>query len=520
MYDESLAPEEEEPTQKLPGTPRIVSRDDHCISRKNIDGDAIKVMGRLIRHGFQAFLVGGGVRDLLLGRIPKDYDIGTNARPEEVRKLFRNSRIIGRRFRLIHVFFYGNKIFEVSTFRKDSVEPEAEGTEVEIDMEDIVPQKFDNEWGDPLTDAFRRDLTINGLFYDLETRSIIDYVGGLEDLEKRVIRMIGDPEVRFREDPVRMIRAVRHAARTGFQIDAETEAAIIRCGELLKTSSNARVYEEFLRELQGGFALESFKILHRVGLLKHLLPALAEKMEKEGEASEIFQTLRRLDKMVAQRKNIPSGVVFASLLVTGLTEEYLEKLAEDSESLVKDIVAEEFGEEDSGFEGELRDGVLEEQEDPPSALEDSEQSLSPSGDTGGEIVVDEAVENFPSQASNSIPQETLDENQARRKIEKLCSYIINQVLVPLAVPRRDRDITQALLYARSVLIYSKACEESNQNRNSRRRRMGIPELLPALCELTGETRIFRAFFRGADFQKTPEPRQRRRRRRRRPYRQN
>ena len=451
MYDEPVVSEEETPN-KLPGTPRIVPREEHCISRKMIDPDCIKVMGRLIRHGYQAFLVGGGVRDLLLGRMPKDFDIGTDARPEEIRRLFRNSRIIGRRFRLIHVFFYGNKIFEVSTFRRDS-EPEAE-----LELDEIVPQKSDNEWGDPLTDAFRRDLTINGLFYDLESRAIIDYVGGLDDLEKKTIRTIGDPEIRFREDPVRMIRAVRHAARTGFTIEESTERAIRNSGDLIRTSSGARVYEELFRELQGGFAVQSFQLLHRLGLLGTLLPAVAERITAEGEQTELFHTLKRIDLLTKQKKNLPAGVIFAAILVTGLSESYLENLAKNSAA---------------------------DEETPPEPEGEAE----------------------------------LDESTARLKIEKLCQDLINEVLVPLAVPRRDRDIAQGLLFARSALIYSLACEEANEDSRRDRRRLPVPELLPALCDLTGESRLFRPFFRGADFQRTPEARPRRRRRRRRPNRE-
>jgi hypothetical protein len=194
-----------------PPVPRILPRSQHNLSRSLIDPDAVKVMYRLVRHGYKAYLVGGSVRDLLLGRIPKDFDVATDARPAEIRRLFRNCRVIGRRFRIVHVFFRGNKIIEVSTFRRN---PE-DGGQQDGETEDLA-RKGDNAFGEPHEDAFRRDFTINGLFYDISTFSILDYVGGIDDLRIGVIRTIGDPDERFREDPVRMLRAVRHAARTGF----------------------------------------------------------------------------------------------------------------------------------------------------------------------------------------------------------------------------------------------------------------------------------------------------------------
>ena len=187
--------------------PRILSRAQHNVSRKNIDPDALKVLYRLKNGGFVAYLVGGGVRDLLLERQPKDFDVGTSAHPQQVRKLFRNCFIVGRRFRLAHVRF-GRKVIEVSTFRR-AAEPEEGDTLI----------RRDNTFGSPEEDAFRRDFTVNALFYDIATFSVIDWVGGLEDLTARVIRTIGDPAQRFREDPVRMLRAVALAARLDFTID-------------------------------------------------------------------------------------------------------------------------------------------------------------------------------------------------------------------------------------------------------------------------------------------------------------
>src|SRR5947209_5577525 len=225
--------------------PRIIPRDAHTVSRRDIDPDALKVLYRLRQFDHVAYLVGGSVRDLLLGRRPKDFDIGTSAHPQQVKKVFRNCWIIGRRFRLAHVKF-GQKVIEVATFRRQV----APGEEV---VQDGVPAPdpktpegehlihHDNTFGTPEEDAFRRDFTINALFYDIATFSLIDYVGGLDDLRARVVRSIGDPEVRFREDPVRMLRAIALAARLEFAIEEPIQAAIRRHRHEIAKSSTARM---------------------------------------------------------------------------------------------------------------------------------------------------------------------------------------------------------------------------------------------------------------------------------------
>src|SRR5258705_780881 len=221
----------------MPGVvdPRIVPREEHSVSRRDIDPDALKVLYRLRQYEHVAYLVGGSVRDLLIGRRPKDFDIGTSAHPYQVKKLFRNCWIIGRRFRLAHVKF-GTKVIEVATFRRqvqpgEEIGPEApplpdaqRSRDADTDAERLIHR--DNTFGTPEEDAFRRDFTVNALFYDIATFSVIDYVGGLEDLDQRVIRTIGDPAVRFREDPVRMLRAVALAARLQFTIDRDTLEAM------------------------------------------------------------------------------------------------------------------------------------------------------------------------------------------------------------------------------------------------------------------------------------------------------
>jgi poly(A) polymerase len=261
--------------------PRILPRPEHTVSRKAIDADALKVLYRLKNHGFVAYLVGGGVRDLLLGRQPKDFDIGTSAHPQQVKKLFRNCFIIGRRFRLAHVRF-GKKVVEVSTFRRQA---ESEGEDTLI--------RRDNTFGTPEEDAFRRDFTVNALFYDIATFSVIDYVGGLDDLKRKTIRTIGDPAVRFREDPVRMLRAVAFAARLGFEIERDTIEAIRTLrGELVK-SSPARLLDEVFKILRQGASAETFRLLHETGILIYLMPHASERIA--AGPSELLRSLARLD---------------------------------------------------------------------------------------------------------------------------------------------------------------------------------------------------------------------------------
>ncbi len=279
--------------------PVIVPRSEHSVSRKLIDADAVKVLYRLHRAGYHGYLVGGGVRDLLLDRQPKDFDISTDANPQEVKQLFRNCRLIGRRFRLAHVHF-GGKIVEVATFRRRSEPEEGE------DNEDILIRS-DNTFGTAEEDALRRDFTINGLFYDIGTFSLIDYVGGLEDLKQRTVRTIGDPDIRFREDPVRMIRAIKFAARLDFTIEPETWNAILRQREEIRKSARPRVLEEIFRLLTGGASETSFRLLARSGLLSILLPELGVLIEPDGDDSDAeghrtWLWLRELDKRREQEE--------------------------------------------------------------------------------------------------------------------------------------------------------------------------------------------------------------------------
>ena len=298
--------------------PRIVPRAEHPISRRDIDPDALKVLYRLRQFDHVAYLVGGSVRDLLLGRRPKDFDIGTSAHPYQVKKLFRNCWIIGRRFRLAHVKF-GQKVIEVATFRRQV----AAGEEV---VQDGVPAPdpttpegehlihHDNTFGTPEEDAFRRDFTINALVYDIATFSIIDYVGGLEDLRAGVVRSIGDPEVRLREDPVRMLRAVALAARLDFAIDPPVLEAIRTHRHEIAQSSAPRLLEEYYKILRVGSAEKTFRTLAALGLLEPISGEL-----HRGAADPLWRSLASLDAYRRRFESMPdtltNPILLGSLLV-------------------------------------------------------------------------------------------------------------------------------------------------------------------------------------------------------------
>jgi poly(A) polymerase len=267
--------------------PSILERSKHPISRRDIDPNVLKVLYRLLASEHTAYLVGGSVRDLMMGRRPKDFDVATSAHPQEVRDTFRNSRMIGRRFRLVHVFF-GAQNIEVATFRRPSEEP--------LDGGDPMIRQ-DNTFGTPEEDAFRRDFTVNSLFYDPRTFQVIDYTGGVADLEARLIRTIGDPDLRMREDPVRMIRAVRFAAKLGFEIESATAAAIRRhCADLVKAST-PRMVEEIFRTIGTHGAARALVLMEELGLLQVLLEPLSAHLRSCVQAHEEFEqapTVRHL----------------------------------------------------------------------------------------------------------------------------------------------------------------------------------------------------------------------------------
>jgi poly(A) polymerase len=313
--------------------PTIVPRSEHVISRRDIDPDALRVLYRLHEHNYVAYLVGGSVRDLLLDRRPKDFDIGTSAHPHQVKKLFRNCWIIGRRFRLAHVKF-GSKAIEVATFRRSIAASEATP---EADLAPTAPAEGsthprpdndggetprrraedhlihrDNTYGTPEEDAFRRDFTVNALFYDIGTLSIIDYVGGLKDLDARLIRCIGDPEVRFLEDPVRMLRAVVLASRLEFTIDTPVLEAIALHRHEITRSAPARLMEEYYKILRSGHAEQAFRQLGLTGLLKAITPELAA----AGDA--LRHSIAALDRYRARFASAPESLTNAILAGTML----------------------------------------------------------------------------------------------------------------------------------------------------------------------------------------------------------
>lgn len=293
--------------------PLILPREAHTLSRKSIDPEALRVLYGLHRAGYRGYLCGGGVRDLLVGMAPKDFDVATDAEPQQVRKVFRNCRIIGRRFRLAHVFFT-DKIVEVSTFRRRAVEADGEA--------DLLIRD-DNVFGTPEEDAHRRDFTINGLFYDIGSFAIVDYVSGLADIRERVIRSIGEPSVRFREDPVRMLRAVKLAARLNFAIDAaDWEAIRGHAGEILKSAA-PRLLDELLKILRGGAAARTFRLMEESGLMDALLPELCAFLEEAraketGADFDFYRVLEALDEMKELDLRLDNAVFMAALLAPWL----------------------------------------------------------------------------------------------------------------------------------------------------------------------------------------------------------
>lgn len=296
-------------TDTLP-QPLIIPRSAHPISRKNIDREALKVLYRLRDAGFTAYLVGGGVRDLYLRKTPKDFDISTNARPGQLRKLFRNSRVIGRRFRLVQVFFHGGKIVEVSTFRCRS--------EYDINNTDeVLPSN--NTFGNEAEDAFRRDLTINSLFYEIENFSIIDYTGGVEDLQNGIIRIVGDPDRRIVRDPARMLRAIRHAARSGFTIEPRTWDAIIRHRSKLTLCPVSRIRDEIFKDLKGGASTPWATLAIDSGLFFIAFPFYEKIITAQPEDCEslkhLLGILTVIDRLHGKGQKIPDSMVLALVLV-------------------------------------------------------------------------------------------------------------------------------------------------------------------------------------------------------------
>ncbi|HXZ60861.1 MAG TPA: polynucleotide adenylyltransferase PcnB [Steroidobacteraceae bacterium] len=314
-------------------TPRIIPRSEHSISRSHISANALRVLYRLREAGFMAFLVGGCVRDLLLGLTPKDFDVATDALPEEVRRLFRNCRLVGRRFRLAHVFF-GRETIEVATFRATSAPSQGDEPLPETDPEDGEAPELDDEaaarafdasgrilrdnvYGTIDEDVWRRDFTANALYYNIADFSIWDYVGGVEDIQARRLRLIGDPETRYREDPVRMLRAARFEAKLGFDIDPDTARPLSTLRGLLSAVPPARLFDETLKLFLTGHGAGSFAVLRRRGLLAALMPSVDSYfVSHPGSLVEqlLLKGLRNTDGRVVDDKPVTPTFLFALLL--------------------------------------------------------------------------------------------------------------------------------------------------------------------------------------------------------------
>lgn len=309
--------------------PLVVTRDDHSISRQDLDKSALDVLYGLKRAGYDAYLVGGCVRDLLLGLEPKDFDVVTNAEPDEVKSVFRQRcRLIGRRFRLAHVRF-GRYVIEVATFRGQSDDNDNQATRRDRfgrkgkysgparEVDDTGRLVRDNVYGTIDEDVWRRDFTVNALYYNIRDFSIIDYADGLADLKKGQIRLIGDPETRYREDPVRLIRAIRFAAKLGFNIEKQTEAPIRELAPLLLDVSNARMFDEVLKLFHSGSAIEVFEKLRYYGLFEHLFPLTEQSLKEEYEGYPrmmVIEALKSTDQRIQSGKTVNPSFLFSALL--------------------------------------------------------------------------------------------------------------------------------------------------------------------------------------------------------------
>ncbi len=334
----SSSPEETGVSKK----PVIYSRKNHSLSRKQISSAALKVLYTLSDNGYRACLVGGGVRDLLLGRAPKDFDIATDARPEKVREIFRNSRLIGRRFRLAHVRF-GREIIEVATFRSGHDSANS-GASISEDGQILR----DNVYGSLEEDVWRRDFTINALYYDIRDFSVIDYVGGMNDLRQGIVRLIGDPIVRYREDPVRMLRAIRFAAKLDFVITKSSINPIPSLAYLLNEISSARLFDETMKLFNGGSALTVHDRLSEVGVFGLLYPSMDRVSDSElnSHKSFVLNALRNTDHRILNGQSVNPAFLLAVFLWYPMktiysTEVYLGKNQKDVLRFASDKVLRE-----------------------------------------------------------------------------------------------------------------------------------------------------------------------------------
>lgn len=290
---------------------RIIPRQEHPVSRQHFSDGALKVLYRLHNAGFEAYLVGGCIRDSLLGRMPKDFDVATDATPEQIKELFRNSRIIGRRFRIVHVRF-GREVIEVTTFRGKPGDDH--GDHIAQQSDDGLLLR-DNVWGNIQEDALRRDFTVNALYYSIADFSIHDFADGVRDIEARTLRLIGDPATRYREDPVRMLRAVRFAAKLEFRLDPATEAPIREHASLLLQIPPARLFDEILKLFMGGHGLDTFRLLRHYDLFAMLFPEADEAMAELPWAERLVElALESTDRRIAEERPVTPAFLFAALL--------------------------------------------------------------------------------------------------------------------------------------------------------------------------------------------------------------
>ncbi|MFL0803700.1 MAG: polynucleotide adenylyltransferase PcnB [Agarilytica sp.] len=292
--------------------PLIVHENDHQLSERDISRNALRVVAQLTSAGFEAYLVGGCVRDLLLDEHPKDFDVATDATPEQVKKVFRSARIIGRRFRIVHVRF-GREIIEVTTFRGS---PKGAKSKNDHNQSDKGILLRDNVYGDIRSDALRRDFTVNALYYAPQDGAILDYANGLDDLEQRQLRIIGDPDARYKEDPVRMLRAVRFAAKLGFALTPETEAPIQEHADYLSDIPPARLFEEVLKLFVSGYATAVLTKLREYGLLRYLFPGTDNSLDSGDDYYErlIFSMVANTDRRLRSNKRVTPAFIYAAML--------------------------------------------------------------------------------------------------------------------------------------------------------------------------------------------------------------
>ncbi len=345
------------------GAPKRIPKKTHRIDPHLLSKNAVKVTDTLQQAGYEAFIVGGAVRDLVLGIGPKDFDVATNATPDQVQKLFRKARLIGRRFQIVHVTFFGKghpEIIEVSTFRAlldNAGDHVAESGRI----------LRDNVWGSQGEDAARRDFSINAMYYDPSSETVLDYHGGMADIQKKTLRMIGDPAKRYREDPIRMLRAIRFAAKTEFTLEAATRAPIAKLSTLLQDVPSARLFDEILKLLMSGYSWAAIQGLRDAGLHHGLLPLLDHILDTSEDSKEANQfvklALANTDQRIQAGKSVSAGFLFATLLWPDLLKNWNANLAKGMANIpaLQDAMDDTIATQSSGmtiqrrFESDMRE---------------------------------------------------------------------------------------------------------------------------------------------------------------------